>query len=47
MCVDLPLLWPRSHELQINQLEPETGYPLDKFAEGSLIRQVGVKGRRA
>jgi hypothetical protein len=45
--VDLPLLWLRSHELQINQLEPETGYPLNEFAEGSLIRQVGVQGRRA
>jgi len=47
VCVDLPVLWLRSHKLQIHQLEPETGYPLDEFAEGSLIRHVGVQGRRA
>jgi hypothetical protein len=45
--VDLPLPWLRSHELQVNQLESETGYPLHEFEEGCLIRQVGAKGRRA
>jgi len=45
--VGLPVLRPRGHKLQIHQLEAETGYPLDKFAEGSLIRHVGVQGGRA
>ena len=45
--MDRPVLWLRGHKLQIHQLEAETGYPLDKFAEGSLIRHVGVQGRRA
>jgi hypothetical protein len=33
--------------VQVDDFEPETGYPLHEPSQGGLIGQLGAKGRRA
>ena len=36
-----------AHEVQVDDFEPETGYPLHEPGQGGLIGQLGAKSRRA
>jgi len=42
-----PLFWQRRHEVQMHHFKSEAADPLHQPHEGTLMGQLGAKGRRA